>query len=69
MIAGEVDVLREFLNSSEYINGEVGILDSPTFTNVSCSMAGEGIENPFDPNITTCDFGMENSSQVIGAVR
>ena len=62
MFSGDIDVWQNFKNSSEYLNGSLSILDCPTFTSKSCSLLGQGKQNP--DNITTCIFGLENSFQV-----
>lgn len=62
---GNVDDFLNFIeNDTDFHSGMKTILDAPTFGSKACSVAGHGVENPINPNITSCEFGLENNFQV-----
>lgn len=64
-LSGDVDAFLNFIeNDTDYLAGTKTVLDAPTFGSQVCSLAGQGVPNPVNINLTQCEFGVINSFQV-----
>ncbi|KAF2355245.1 Amino acid permease/ SLC12A domain, partial [Trinorchestia longiramus] len=65
--SGDVEAFREFYyNDTDFLSGRKSILDAPVFT--ECSTTGHPIVTADNITIPVCEFGLENSSQVMELV-
>ena len=63
LFPGDLDMYYWCLNSTEYKDD---MLNCPIYTEEGCSTLGDYADTPLynSYNVTTCEFGLENSSQV-----